>query len=100
MTGCAPHLKPMPSVAAAGAEEDGDSDDMEADLEDDDLARLDSSASSADYWQALLKEHWLRLQRVRSRAHHRGFTVPYTLFAILERRRNCRMLYFRSAAAS
>lgn len=39
---------------------------MDADLTDDDLARLDSSASSAEYWQGLLKEHWVKLQRVRS----------------------------------
>jgi len=45
-------------VGNAGADEDGDSDDGDADMMDDDLTHGDSSASSAEYWQGLLKEHW------------------------------------------
>lgn len=57
--------KSLKPCGYAGADEDGDSDDADDDLPDDDLARLDSSASSAEYWQGLLKEHWVKLQRVR-----------------------------------
>ena len=47
-------------------DEGADSDEADADVIDDELDGGKAPPLTSDYWQRLLKENWLRLQKVRS----------------------------------
>jgi hypothetical protein len=52
------------TLCAASDGEAADSDEADADVIDDDLDGSAAPPPTADYWQRLLKENWLRLQKV------------------------------------
>ncbi len=61
-----PRLQPDVLDSRCADDEGADSDEADADVIDDELDGGKAPPLTSDYWQRLLKENWLRLQKVGS----------------------------------